>query len=163
MSRSGYIDDGWDSQEGQWAHIRWRGAVTSALKGKRGQEFLQELLQVLDEMPVKELHANLFVDDDPDASSCRVCAMGAVWKARGLPTDESMRYVDEDDWDGFERTEEFGKQLGIAPAMAREIAFINDDPYSLYTPRARYEAVRRWVISELKGDQPSSARQEQKP
>lgn len=156
MSRSGYSDDGAESAEEQWAHIRWRGAVNSALRGKRGQAFLRELIEVLDAMPVKELHADLFVDDDPEATTCRVCAMGAVWKARGLPTDESMRYVDPDDWEAFEQTEAFGEQLGIAPAMAREIASINDDPYGCYSPRQRYEAVRRWAICELRGDLPSN-------
>lgn len=33
MSRCGYSDD-YD----QWALIRWRGAVESAIRGKRGQD-----------------------------------------------------------------------------------------------------------------------------
>lgn len=37
MSRSGYTDDCDD----QWALIRWRGAVNSAIKGKRGQQALR--------------------------------------------------------------------------------------------------------------------------
>ena len=40
MSRSGYsedVDDNWD-------HIRWRGQVASAIKGKRGQRMLREML-----------------------------------------------------------------------------------------------------------------------
>lgn len=35
MSRSGYSDDCYG-----WELICWRGAVNSAIKGKRGQSFL---------------------------------------------------------------------------------------------------------------------------
>ena len=44
MSRSGYTDDvdGWDL-------IRWRGAVTAAIRGTRGQELLHGLAAALDE------------------------------------------------------------------------------------------------------------------
>lgn len=37
MSRSGYTDE-----DDIWAMIRWRGAVTSAIRGKRGQQALRE-------------------------------------------------------------------------------------------------------------------------
>jgi hypothetical protein len=47
MSRSGYSDD-----HSEWDLIRWRGAVASAIRGKRGQAFLRELLVALDAMPV---------------------------------------------------------------------------------------------------------------
>lgn len=49
MSRSGYCDDG----ENGWATICWRGAVKSALRGKRGQSFLLELAEAMDAMPTK--------------------------------------------------------------------------------------------------------------
>lgn len=43
MSRSGYSDDCDDPlQEG-----RWRAAVNSAIRGKRGQAFLREALAAL--------------------------------------------------------------------------------------------------------------------
>lgn len=45
MSRSGYCDDG---DYGQWEMIMWRGAVTSAFRGKRGQAFLKEMLDSRD-------------------------------------------------------------------------------------------------------------------
>jgi hypothetical protein len=37
MSRSGYSDD-----LENWSLIRWRGAVASAIRGRRGQAFLRE-------------------------------------------------------------------------------------------------------------------------
>jgi hypothetical protein len=41
-----------------WSHIRWRGAVASAIRGGRGQAFLREMLAAMDAMPVKRLVAN---------------------------------------------------------------------------------------------------------
>lgn len=55
MSRSGYTDDGWDDESAQWAAIRYAGALKSAVRGKKGQAFLRELLAALDAMPVKRL------------------------------------------------------------------------------------------------------------
>ena len=57
MSRSGYSDDcnGWDL-------IRWRGAVTSAIRGKRGRALLLELRDALDAMPEKALIAHDLVN-----------------------------------------------------------------------------------------------------
>ena len=43
MSRSGYTDDCENLE-------MWRGAVRQAIRGKRGQAFLREMLLALDEM-----------------------------------------------------------------------------------------------------------------
>ena len=56
MSRSGYSDEG-----SSWDTIRWRGAVAAALRGKRGQQVLAEILAALDAMPEKELIAEALV------------------------------------------------------------------------------------------------------
>ena len=53
MSRSGYCDDLDPLDLG-----RWRAQVASAIRGKRGQKLLKELLTALDSMPKKELIAN---------------------------------------------------------------------------------------------------------
>ena len=59
MSRSGYVDAD-DCDEGeQWRHIRWRGAIKSAIRGKRGQAFLREMLDALDALPQKRLVPNV--------------------------------------------------------------------------------------------------------
>ena len=50
MSRSGYVDE-----IENWALIRWRGQVASAIRGRRGQRLLRDLLVALDAMPEKEL------------------------------------------------------------------------------------------------------------
>lgn len=51
MSRHGYscdIDD-------NWALIRWRGAVNSALKGARGQQLLRDIIAALDALSIDAL------------------------------------------------------------------------------------------------------------
>ncbi len=50
MSRSGYVDD-----IDNLALINWRGAVKSAIQGKRGQAFLRALVDALDAMPETSL------------------------------------------------------------------------------------------------------------
>jgi hypothetical protein len=45
MSRSGYSDD-----LDPLALGRWRGRVASAMRGKRGQAFLREMLAAMDAM-----------------------------------------------------------------------------------------------------------------
>ena len=138
MSRSGYGYDGADSQEEQWALIRSAGALNSALKGKRGQGFLREMLSALDAMPVKELHANILVED-----GC-VCAMGAVAVARGVDVSE----VDP------EESEEVAKALNISDALARYVAYLNDEhAHSQETPEARWSRMRFWVAGVLLAEQ----------
>lgn len=107
MSRSGYTDDCDD----HWALIRWRGAVNSAIRGKRGQAFLRELLAALDTMPVKELIANELEADG------QYCALGVVGAQRGIAFTEIDPYDRETVADTF----------GIAPAMAAEIVYENDE------------------------------------
>ena len=72
MSRSGYIDDyGCGGREEQWALIRWRGAVASAIRGKRGQKFLRDVLAAMDELPEPTL-----ISDELEKDG-QVCAIGA--------------------------------------------------------------------------------------
>lgn len=127
MSRSGYVDDDYDG----YLVALWRGAVGSALRGKRGQAFLRELGAALDAMPVKELITGEIVRD-----SDHVCAIGAVAVARGL----DVRNIDDHDGDAV------GSAFGIASAMAREIAYENDErgPRA-ETPAQRWQRMREWV------------------
>lgn len=133
MSRSGYTDDIDDN----WALIRYRGAVASAIRGQRGQAFLKDLVNALDAMPVKELAAHGL--QYPDGS---VCALGAVGKARGV----DMSSTDPEDafkisWD-----------LNIGKALACEVAFENDDDFGAFgleTPAQRFHRMRRWAASHI--------------
>lgn len=67
MSRSGYSDDFEDNS----AYL-WYGAVKSAIRGKRGQAFLREMLEALDALPRKSLSANSFTKGG------EICALGSV-------------------------------------------------------------------------------------
>ena len=125
MSRSGYSDD----CDG-WALIRWRGAVESAMKGKRGQKFLIELAEAMDAMPVKELIAHELVEQGG------FCALGVVGQKRGI----ALESIDPED----SRT--VAEQFGIANAMAQEIVFMNDEAaWYDETPQQRWSRMRHWV------------------
>lgn len=131
MSRSGYSDD----MDDNWALIKWRGAVNSAIKGKCGQAFLREMLVALDALPKKKLIAEEL------ESEGAVCAIGAVGHVRGI----DMTKLDPEDREGVAGV------FGIASAMAAEIVFENDEagPWK-ETPEARFERVRRWLVSNIK-------------
>lgn len=107
MSRSGYSDD----CEDQWGLIRWRGAVNSAIKGKRGQAFLREALSALDAMPEKTLTTNELEADG------EFCTLGVVGHARGLALDRL---------DTYDR-ESVAAAFGISAALAAEIMYENDE------------------------------------
>lgn len=109
MSRSGYSDD-WDDD--QWASIRYRGAVASAIRGARGQQLLKDILAALDAMPVKELIAESLVEADGS-----YCTLGVLGAQRGIPLDK----LDPEDPDSV------ANAFGVAPALVREIVFENDE------------------------------------
>jgi hypothetical protein len=149
MSRSGYSDDvdGWDL-------IRWRGQVASAIKGKRGQLFLLEMLAALDALPIKRLVANELAT--PDLIPCShwglfeaesVCAIGAVGKRRGV----DMSKLDPDDYNTVAGT------FNIAEQLAQEIVCMNDECGGWReTPEARFTRMRNWVVSQIRDIDTSS-------
>lgn len=168
MSRSGYSDD----IEDTWAHIRWRGAVKSAVRGERGQALLRELIEALDAMPDKRLYAGSFATADGE-----FCTLGVVGARRGTKMDD---LGDEDDCN----PREVAKRFGIARALAAEIMYLNDERAAyewefldveicgpmrphypewgrhtrrvrVHNPRAaerRWHGVRRWAEQNLKKD-----------
>ncbi len=132
MSRSGYSED-----LENWDMIRWRGAVKSAIKGQRGQEFLKETLEALDAMPVKELIACELIAAD---GAC--CLLGAVAKKREM----DVVGIDPEDH------ETVALKFGVATALAQEIFFENDEgawSNSKETPSERWIRMRKWVVSNL--------------
>ena len=136
MSRSGY-DDCIDN----WKLIKWRGAVTSALRGKRGQAFLREMRDALDALPVKRL-----ITDELVAGG-EVCALGAVGVSRGIPMGELDPYDEE-------YYNEIAAIFGISSAMVREIMYLNDECFC-GTPEQRYERMRKWVGAWTSGQEPA--------
>jgi len=155
VSRSGYVDD--DGE--QWALICYRGAVASAIRGKRGQAFLREMLAALDALPEKRLIAHelvitgdslwtdvivggdkLFTEDGKDCAIGDVCAIGAVGRLRGI----DMTAIDPENADSV------SSAFGINEKLAREIVFENDECGWRDTPEMRFERMRKWVVSNLR-------------
>jgi hypothetical protein len=132
MSRSGYEYDEID----QWAMIKWRGMVTSATRGKRGQAMLRDLLAALDAMPEKRLIAEELEHGG------EVCAMGALGKARGV----DMSQIDPEDYEHVART------FNVANCLAQEIAYENDEGHYQETPEHRWQRMRAWVASLIKNE-----------
>lgn len=131
MSRSGYSDD----HDNNWDLIRWRGAVASAIRGKRGQAFLNEMLAAFDVLPEKKLIAN-----ELEIEEGAVCALGAVAKVRGIDVKE----IDPED------NERVAELFAIPHTLACEIVYMNDEWGShKQTPEQRYERMRKWVKDQI--------------
>lgn len=128
MSRSGYTDDCENL-------AMWRGQVASAIRGKRGQTMLRDLVQALDAMPVKALIAGDLVTDD----GC-VCALGALGQKRGVNLDSLDTY----DYD------ELGKTFDIAHQLAQEVMYENDEGHWKETPEQRWARVRAWAVKQIR-------------
>lgn len=146
MSRSGYSDDC-----DNWSLICWRGAVASAIRGKRGQAFLVELRDTLDAMPDKRL-----VTDTLEADG-QFCTLGALGSKRGI----DMSTIDAHD------RESMAQAFGIAEALAAEIVYENDESPGKFvqddagrwelirdTPESRWQRMRDWVESNIQQVQP---------
>ena len=136
MNRACYSEscDGWDL-------IRWRGAVKSAIRGKRGQGFLRELLDTLDQMPEKKL-----ISDELVTPAGEVCALGSVMVKRGIDTSDIE----------LEDADQIGSKLNIAPALVREIEFLNDSFMDYWrttnseeVASSRWHYMRAWVASKI--------------
>lgn len=129
MGRSGYSDDC------EYVEL-WRAAVDRATFGARGQRFLRKLRDALDALPVKRLITDALVND-----SGEVCALGAVDPAANV-----------DPWD----REAVAAHFNIAPALAAEIAYMNDEwlEYLLReTPEQRWTRMRTWVDQQIGPDE----------
>ena len=136
MSRHGYVEDGCD----EYPLALWRGAVTSAITGKRGQAFLRELVAALDALPDKVLIKDALVADGS------FCAIGSVGAARGMDMAHLDPYYPEAIADAF----------GIAPALVKEIEWVNDEYYAA-DPAGRWQLVRDWAVRNTREAQRQSA------
>lgn len=147
MSRSGLTDD----MEDVLAYGRWRAQVNAAIRGKRGQQFLKDLIAALDAMPDKKLIKGDLQDD----SGC-VCALGAMGKSKGIDVESLDTY----DYDSL------GATFNIAHQLAQEVMWENDE-FRLWDERlgrmekdetaiahARWQHIRDWAVALLAKEQP---------
>lgn len=139
MSRSGYTEDLEDLAMG-----RWRGQVASAIRGKRGQKLLRDLLAALDAMPEKALITHELRTEEGE-----VCALGALAVARGI----DISKIDPSE------PEEVGVAFDVAPQLAQEIVYMNDEHFDFryenqrcvpYTSEERWKAMRAWLVGKIR-------------
>lgn len=132
--RCGYSDD-----LGPTDLAMWRGQVASAIRGRRGQRFLRDLIAALDAMPEKRLIAGDLIRDG------EVCALGAVGVRRRIKVEQ----LDSEDWDDMSR------RFNIARQLVQDVEYRNDcDPCE--SPEQRWARVRKWASSRLRPDRPPS-------
>jgi hypothetical protein len=136
MGRSGFCEDGDDEYNS--ANL-WQANIERAVKGKRGQAFFRSLVEALDGMPEKRL-----VAEELETTEGGVCALGCLGKARGVPLDG----VDTEDHD------KLGAMFNVAPLLAREVMFQNDDDFGYArveeTPEQRWTRMRAWAADQIK-------------
>lgn len=142
MSRSGYTDD-CDFLE------LWRGAVEKSIRGKRGQALLVELKDALLALPEKKLCSEYFANGETG----EVCALGAVALKRRLDAgmDKSAAMADiEKMYPEYDDAESACKEFNISSALAKEIAYINDEYHNCHAnPQQRYATVLKWVLENI--------------
>lgn len=129
MSRHGYSDDCENL-------AMWRGVIASATRGKRGQAFFRALVAALDAMPDKRL-----VEGELQTEDGSVCALGCLGKARGV----DLGSVEPEDWCAL------GELFDVAPQLAQEVMYINDEFWTYpRTPEKRWRVVREWAARQIR-------------
>lgn len=154
MSRF-YDYNSWEDERTQrlidW---RWQESLRRALESSRGRRALADLVSALDALPKHELTDGALIqrwyeDDDNTVRDYEVCAIGAYALYKGasveaLPTCDAER-CDEAD----EETAKVGQQYGMSKALARHIAWVNDEKFNRLEPSQRWQAVRNWAVLKL--------------
>lgn len=142
MTRSCFSDDGPYDYPGEFCQTWYENAI----RGKRGQRFLRELLATLDAMPEKRLIKGKLIDGD------EVCALGSVYRARGFELDHKVDPTGDEYGDHHEP---LAKRLGIARSLVAFIEHINDDDYNWRdeTPEECWQRVRQWVAKQIKAEE----------
>lgn len=125
MGRHGYSDDCEN-------YAMWRGQVASAIRGKRGQAFLYDLISALEAMPEKKLIRNELVENG------QVCALGAVGVSKGI----NLEDIDPYDYDAL------ANKFGVAHQLIREIEFENDENGGS-SPEDRWVHIHSWAKNHL--------------
>lgn len=170
MSRSGYVDGDGGDEHDSLRMYGWQANVQRCINGRAGQAFMWELYLSLEAIPSRQLVRSTLVD-----SAGQVCSLGSVAVTRHMAIPERWISSGEDDPDDYEFAEAMGPLFGLKDMLAREVMFQNDDNGDSHyidnglaygrlgehyspsretrreTPAERWQRMRDWVVSELKG------------
>ena len=127
-----------------WMEGQAAGAMRSAIRGRRGQQLLRDLIAGLDALPVPELAAGAL--EDPE-TGC-VCALGAVRRVRGAET-VPLRFDPTDpdiDWRDLAKPFDISETLANAVVSQNEYGSERNDEQSR---RIRWQSVRAWAVGNL--------------
>ena len=127
-----------------WMEGQAAGAMQRAIRGRRGQRLLRDLIDGLDALPVPELAAGAL--EDPE-TGC-VCAFGAVRLQRGAdavplsfdPTDPDI------DWRYLAKPFDISETLANAVVSQNEYDSKSNGEQSR---RRRWQSVRAWAVRNL--------------
>lgn len=120
------------------------GWLSSAIRGRRGQAFLRELVAALDALPAPELSCGAL--EDAQTGCC--CAFGAVRRLRGPENVKLDFHPDEEEIAPTYLAEPFGVSETLAWAVVQaneEIDEQNTEP----ARRRRWARVRAWAVLHL--------------
>jgi len=140
MSRLYEGDDDWEP----WMNGQRAGALRSAIRGRRGQQFLRDLVNALDALPEPELSAGAL--EDKETGCC--CAFGAVRRHRGAESVPLGFHPMEEDVTPDHLTEPFD----VSRALAWEVVEAKEGWSKSNLPgarRQRFKDVRRWAVGAL--------------
>jgi len=132
-----------------WMEGQQAGAQQSAIRGRRGQQLLRDLVAGLDALPAPELSAGALEDE---ATGC-CCAFGAVRRYRGAAAVPLYFDPMEKDLDPPHYAEPFD----VAPALAWAVVEVNEwwsTNNDEAARRQRWQRVRDWAVGRLVGVEP---------
>ena len=127
-----------------WMEGQAAGAMQGAIRGRRGQQLLRDLVAGLDALPVPELAAGAL--EDPE-TGC-LCALGAVRLHRGAEAVPLSFEPTDPDIDWRELAEPFNISLTLANAVVSQNEYgseLNDEQ----SRRRRWLSVRAWAVGHL--------------
>ena len=143
MSRYSDCDDyDWE----HWMEGQAAGALQSAIRGRRGQQLLRDLIAGLDALPVPELAAGAL--EDPE-TGC-VCALGAVRLQRS-PEAVPLRFDPTDQGAVFD-WRDLAEPFDISQTLANEVIAQNEygsERNDEQSRRRRWLSVRAWAVGHL--------------
>lgn len=144
-SRAGWAEEIEGVEQQRLANLQ-RGAVQSAIKGKRGQAFLTEMIAALDALPAKRLAKQTFEEDG------EFCALGAVARSRGMQDITLLSIYSIRD---------VAAAFNASLALTAEIIDENDDmsPHK-ETREARWVRMRTWAARRIEAKQNASTQKD---